>query len=417
MAHHDRPRPSYEAGTEWLRGEGESSDVVMSSRARLARNLEGCRFASRATRADRAQLLDACRNWILQAGVAERLMWVDLHDAPALERQLLVERHLISKNLSKGKPAFAGAALPGQAAQPGSAAEDPRAVAISLPDERLSIMVNEEDHLRIQVIRSGLALSDAWRAIDAVDDRLELGLDYAFSERFGYLTACPTNVGTGLRMSVMLHLPGLKLTGDIEKVRRAATDMNLAVRGFYGEGSEAAGDFYQLSNQTTLGRTEARVIEELERDIIPKVVEYERMARRTLLAKRKTMLEDQVHRALGTLLCARLLATDEAMQLLSHVRLGAVMGMFKGPAREGPTREGPTREGPTREGPPREGAAPGALGPAGVEVDARAIHQLMLLVQPAHLQRSTGRELDQEQRRVARATLVRSRLLGAIPRG
>jgi protein arginine kinase len=289
------------------------------------------------------------------------MIWVDLHEAPVLDRSMLVERHLISKQHSKGKPGS------------GAAGEDPRAVAISIPEERLSIMINEEDHLRIQGIRSGLALSAAWRDVDQVDDKLEAGLDYAFSPRFGYLTACPTNVGTGLRMSVMLHLPGLRLTGDIDKVKRAADGMNLAVRGFYGEGSDAVGDLYQLSNQTTLGRTEATILHDLENQIIPRVVEYERESRRDLVSKRRTVLEDQVWRAWGLLTSARLLTTEEAMQALSLVRLGSLLGILQ-------------------------------------QADQKLVNQLMLLVQPAHLQRVVGKELDQEQRRLARAMLVRGRL-------
>lgn len=362
MAKRPPPVPPADITAEWLRADGESGDVVMSSRARLARNLASIPFCSKATRHDRQVTLDTCRNWLLQAGLAERMTWVDLHESSPLDRMLLVERHLISKQLSKGR-AISGA----------GPAEDPRAVAVSIPDERLSIMVNEEDHLRIQVIRSGLALSDCWTAIDEADDRAEAGITYAFSQRFGYLTACPTNVGTGLRMSVMLHLPGLKLTGDIDKVKRAAGDMGLAVRGFYGEGSDAAGDFYQVSNQTTLGKTEQRILQELEKEIIPQIINYERIARRTLLAKRRTGLEDQIFRSLGILSNARLLTTEEAMQHLSLVRLGVVTGLIDA-------------------------------------VRPDTVHSLMLLVQPAHLQRQVGRELDQEQRRFSRAALTRSKL-------
>jgi protein arginine kinase len=353
--------PPLDTTTEWLRGEGEASDVVLSSRVRLARNLAGAPFAAKSSRRDRLATLEACRNQVLRAGLAERLVWIDLHEAPMMQRSLFVERHLISKQHSKGRPMGAGAG------------EDPRAVAFSVPDERLSIMVNEEDHLRIQAIRSGLALAAAWREIDEVDDKLESGLDYAFSPRFGYLTACPTNVGTGLRMSAMLHLPGLRLTGDIEKVKRAAQDMSLAVRGFYGEGSEAVGDLYQLSNQTTLGKSEATILHELESEIIPRVIEYERVSRRELLTKRRVVIEDQVCRAWGLLTNARLLTTDEAMQALSLVRLGTLLGLLK-------------------------------------NTDQKVVNQMMLVVQPSHLQRAVGKELDQEQRRVARASLLRSRL-------
>jgi protein arginine kinase len=351
-----------EATTEWLRGEGEANDVVLSSRVRLARNLSGAPFAAKSARKDRLATLEACRNQVLRAGLAERLVWIDLHEAPMIQRSLLVERQLISKQHSKGRPVGLGAG------------EDPRGVAFSVPDERLSIMINEEDHLRIQSIRSGLALGTAWQEVDKIDDKIEAGLDYAFSQRFGYLTACPTNVGTGVRMSVMLHLPGLRLTGEIEKVKRAAQDMSLAVRGFYGEGSEAVGDLYQLSNQTTLGKSEATILKELEGEIIPRVIEYERESRRNLLDKRRVVIEDQVCRAWGLLSNARLLTTEEAMQALSLVRMGMLISLLK---------------------------------PA---IDVKQVNQLMLLVQPAHLQRVVGKELDQEQRRIARATFMRSRV-------
>ncbi|MFO0831191.1 MAG: protein arginine kinase [Phycisphaerales bacterium] len=374
----DDSASALERGAEWLRGEGECADVVFSSRVRLARNLAGMRFAIKASRADRQQSLDACREAVMRSGVASgadsRVMWADLHSMGALDRSLLVERHLISKPHSKGRGT--------------SPTEDPRGVAISVPDERLSIMVNEEDHLRIQCVRSGLALSQAWADADRVDDQVESRLDYAFSERLGYLTACPTNVGTGLRMGVMLHLPGLRLTGEIEKVKRAADGMSLVVRGFYGEGSEAVGDLFQISNQTTLGRSEVEVLRMLEHDIIPKVVEYERVSRRELLAKRRIGLEDQVWRAWGELCNARLLTTDEAMRALSMVRLGVVTGLIR--AREGSVGEKP----------------------GGGGLSAQVVNMLLLMVQPAHLQRVVGREVNQEQRRVARASLLRRRLGG-----
>lgn len=375
--------PSYETGTEWLRCAGASSDVVMSSRVRLARNLAGWRFGHKAGHGDRQKVLEVCRDRIAAAGLSgvgastspapatptapPQIMWIDLRESPPIERQLLVERHLISKQHSKGKP------LPDLKAGDVETT-DPRGVAIALPDERLSIMVNEEDHLRIQAVRGGLALAEAWADADRADDLLESQLDFAYSPRFGYLTCCPTNVGTGVRMSLMLHLPGLKLTGDIEKVKRAAGDMNLAVRGFYGEGSEAAGDFYQISNQTTLGKGEQAILNDLAGEIIPKIVEYERLARRNLLAKRGAALEDQVYRALGLLTHARLLTAEESMQMLSHARLGVVMGLVS-------------------------------------DVDLASVNALMLLTQPAHLQRVMGTELDQEQRRNARAQLIRRRLL------
>lgn len=346
------PTPS-PTGAEWLRTDTPDCDVVLSSRIRLARNFAGFPFVGNAKREDRRQVLELARRDILQGGVAEKIMWVDLGEASPLERGVLVERHLISKQHAKG--------------------DEPRAVAVSSPDERLSIMVNEEDHLRIQVIRGGLDLSGAFAQSDAVDDAIEAMSDYAFSPRFGYLTACPTNVGTGLRVSVMLHLPGLKLSGELEKVKRAAKGMCLAVRGFYGEGSEAVGDFFQLSNQTTLGKTEADILDEFEKNIVPKVVEYERLARRSLIEKRRVILEDRVHRALGTLRHARLLKSDEALEMLSLLRLGIHLGVVEG-------------------------------------VDIATVNNLILLTQPSHLQKIARQEMDQSQRRVERATVVRKHL-------
>lgn len=348
--------------TEWLRGEGDSSDVVMSSRVRLARNLAGFPFMPRAERADREQILELCRGQITRVGLSQQLMWIDLHRSTKPECSLLVERQLISRPHAKGK-------LSNGSGGP----DEPRGVAVGLPDEQLAVMVNEEDHLRIQSIRCGLDLASAYEQADKLDDALEEGLEYAFSPRFGYLTACPTNVGTGVRFSVMLHLPGLRITGEIEKVRHAADDMGLAVRGFYGEGSDAAGDFFQLSNQVTLGKTEERLLETMQHDIVPRVVEYERRARDVLLGKRKRATEDAVFRAVGTLRHARLLTVEESMNLLSQVRLGIMLRLIP-------------------------------------DIQPDTVNLLMLLVQNAHLERLNGRELDSGDRSAARADLVRERI-------
>lgn len=352
------PRPvlsasAVRAGAGWLRGDGGESDVVISSRIRLARNLAGFPFMTRATLQQRQEIVATAQRDLLHAGLADELLWVDVHRLATLERTLLVERHLMSREHAKGN--------------------EPRALVVSIPDEHLSIMVNEEDHLRIQVLRSGLALGEALRQIDAADDRIEARLEYAYSSRFGFLTACPTNVGTGIRLSVMLHLPALRLIGESEKVVRAARDMSLAVRGYYGEGSESVGDLYQISNQTTLGKSEAVLRRELEEEILPRVLEYERSARRTLLERRRRALEDHAFRALGLLRHARLLTPEEALTNLSAVRLGVVAGVIPG-------------------------------------VREQTVTQLLLLTQPAHLQRALSREMDQQLRREARADFVRQRL-------
>jgi len=340
-------------GDVWRHPVGESTDVVLSSRIRLARNIAGFNFLSRASREDRQQIVAIARAKITPETVAPDIVWLDLAKTPPLNRLVLVERHLISKQHSKG--------------------DEPRAVIVSEPDERLSIMVNEEDHLRISIMRGGLALEDAYEQIDAVDDRIESQIEYAFCPRFGYLTACPTNVGTGIRVSAMLHLPALKLIGEIDKVRRAAKSMNLAVRGFYGEGSEAIGDIYQISNQTTLGKTEHDILSSFATGIMPKIIEYERHARRRLLENRRPIVEDRVHRALGALRYARLLNADEAIKLISQVRLGVALGMIEG-------------------------------------LDLVTLNELMFISQPAHLQKAIGADLNQSQRRSARASLLRERL-------
>jgi protein arginine kinase len=337
---------------EWLRGSGPMSDVVISSRVRLARNVSGFAFLTKCTRHQRQALENKIRQSILGAQLSPRLLYVDLEEATDLDRQLLVERHLISKLLKD--------------------TEGARGVAIG-ENESLSIMINEEDHLRVQVMRSGLQLEEAWQEINAVDDKLEASLDFAFHPRFGYLTACPTNVGTGIRVSVMLHLPALKLTGEIEKVYRAARDMRLAVRGLYGEGTEATGDFYQISNQTTLGKSEEEIVSEFRRQVIPKIVEYEHQARKTLMQEKTVALDDTVCRALGILRSARLLKSEETLFLLSHLRMGVNMGRVK-------------------------------------DVDINKVNELFLLTRPAHLQKILGKRMDGDIRRAARADFIRARL-------
>jgi protein arginine kinase len=340
--------------SEWLRGGGPQSDIVISSRVRLARNIAGFPFVLKASEHQRHELVDKCHEQIINSGVAEKMLWVDLRQSPKLDRQLLLERHLISRQHS--------------------VTDAPRGVVLSL-DESFAVMVNEEDHLRIQVIRSGMQLDEVYRQAEQIDDALESSLDYAFSNRFGYLTACPTNVGTGIRVSVMLHLPALKLTGEIEKVRRAARDMHLAVRGYHGEGTEAVGDLYQISNQTTLGRSEAEILEDFRGQIIPQIIEYEQTARQTLANQRPALLDDRIYRAWGVLSNARMLASDETLFLLSHLRLGVSMGRIE-------------------------------------QVNPATINELFVLTQPAHLQRIFKRPLNGAERREYRARFVRQRLGG-----
>jgi protein arginine kinase len=341
---------------EWLRGTGPESDIVISSRIRLARNLAAFPFTSRANAHQKGEIEAMLRDRIAKLSLEPRLDYLNVPGLSPLDRQFLVERQLISRELA--------------------AAEGPRGVALG-PQETVSVMVNEEDHLRLQVMRSGFALDEAWQDIDKVDDVLEQRVSYAFSDEFGYLTACPTNVGTGLRGSVMLHLPALVLTKQIEKVFRALQKINLAVRGLYGEGSRASGDFYQISNQVTLGKGEATILGEI-REVIPQIITYERQARQALIKETRQALQDKVSRAFGTLCSATMMTSEETMDLLSSVRLGINVGL---------------------------------LG----DITIPTVNELFIHTQPAHLQKLMGTALDGEERNAARARYLRSRLREAGP--
>ncbi len=340
----------------WIDSSGPNSDVVISCRARLARNIAGFNFVSKSGDTEARQLSILLRDVLLDQHLAPDMIWVDMARATRRDRRLLAERHLISRELAEGG--------------------HHRAVAVS-GDEHLSIMINEEDHLRIQVLAAGLQLATVHTEADEVDDFIEQRLDYAFSNRWGYLTACPTNVGTGTRFSVMLHLPGLKITNEIERVRRAAKDLHLAVRGYYGEGSDSAGDFYQISNQLTLGRSEQELLEELNSEILPRIIDYERQARRMLAEKNPSLLDDRVYRSAAILGSARLLGIEEAMKLLSRLRLGIALDRID-------------------------------------VIDLDTINRLFLQVQPAHLQMQSEKTLSQNRMREARADLVREALAGRL---
>jgi len=342
-----------EAPGEWLKGTGPESDVVISSRIRLARNLVQFPFLSQATDEQKLRLLDIMRETLAAIELTSKLTFVDLPTADAVDRSLLVERHLISRELADG--------------------DWPRAVAFS-DTETMSVMVNEEDHLRTQVLHSGLELSDTWHQVDKLDDALEDKLDFAFSAQLGYLTACPTNVGTGIRVSVMLHLPALVISREIEKVFQAVAKVNLAVRGLYGEGTQASGDFYQISNQRTLGKSEEQIISNIA-SVVPRVVEYEKIARSKLLAESRPTLEDRVWRAYGQLKTARTISSEETMHLLSAVRMGVNIGLI-------------------------------------TDLTINAVNQLFIHTQPAHLQELRGQALDPDERNVARADYIRTRLNG-----
>jgi protein arginine kinase len=300
----------------WLSSTGPESDVVVSCRVRLARNVDGLPFVARM---DQKAALDLCAR-LHEELVAARLdgetHWVAMSDASPLVRVLLRERHLVSRDLAPADD--------GQAALPG------RAVAFGAT-ESIAAMVNEEDHLRLQAMSSGFDLPRAWRRAQDLDRTLEARVPFAHTRTLGYLTGCPTNVGTGLRASVMMHLPALSLVrSELEKVFAAAQRTGLAVRGMYGEGSRAAGDFYQISNQITLGRSEEQLVADLQA-LVPAIVGFERDLRKMLGSERRAALQDRIQRSLGLLRTARALQTEQALAHLSTLRLGLALGLLEEP--------------------------------------------------------------------------------------
>ena len=337
--------------SEWLRGVGPVSDIVMSSRIRLARNLDKFPFATRATKASQAEVLKLVREALGQTVMLKRPLFLEMGSLSEVDRQFLVERHLVSRD---------------HIVHP-----DHKGVAIG-EGEVVSVMVNEEDHLRVQVMQSGLNLQDAWRLIDTLDDELSERLPYAYSSDWGYLTCCPTNTGTGMRASVMVHLPSLVLTKQINKVLHTITKLGLTARGLYGEGTEASGNFFQISNQVSLGRSEDEILENIER-ILKEVIHQEQAARESLMTGNRTQLEDRIWRAYGILKHAKTMSSSEALDLLSAVRLGVDLGLMNGLTR-------------------------------------KTVNELFIFSQPAHLQKLEGKALTAKERDTKRAHLIRDRL-------
>lgn len=336
---------------EWLRGSGPDSDIVVSSRIRLARNLADHPFIRKCTGLDRADIEKTLRTRIQQVEEWKSLTYVDVNALHEVDRQFLVERQLISREHAD--------------------CDGARGVAID-PNEQFSLMINEEDHLRIQVMHSGLDLEDAWTQINHIDDLIEEKIIYAFHPRLGYLTACPTNVGTGMRVSVMLHLPALVMTRQLDKVFRSLQKISLAVRGLYGEGTQAMGDFYQISNQITLGRTERELMNQVL-EVAPVLIDYERKAREHLVSKGRKDLHDRVSRAYGILCTAQTISSEETMHLLSSVRMGVNLGLIQ-------------------------------------DLEMPTINKLFIHTQPAHLQKLRGMELDKADRNIERANYLQRHL-------
>ena len=336
---------------EWIRCTGPVCDIVMSSRVRLARNLADYPFSHWASKKEQESIMDTARKGIFSIKKLKDSLCVEIGKLDPIDKQFLVERHLMSKEHMIDA--------------------DNKGLCIG-PDEVISIMINEEDHFRIQVMKSGFNLKEAWQIINDIDTELGNVMDFAYSVDFGYLTACPTNAGTGMRASVMLHLPSLVMTKQINKVLQAITKLSLTARGLYGEGTEASGNFFQISNQVSLGHKEEDIIDNIER-IIKQIVDHEKSARETLLAQNKEGLEDRIWRAYGTLKSAHIITSTETIDLLSLVRLGVDLGVIK-------------------------------------QTDRSLINELFVITQPAHLQKLEKKKLSPNQRDVKRAEIIRDKL-------
>lgn len=335
----------------WMTGEGCDNAVVLTSRIRLARNLRKVPFPGWATKEKRIDTLALLRGPVEALAPMRDAFAQELSELSSVQKQVLVERHLISRELA--------------ARGDGSAAVIDR-------KQQFSVMLNEEDHLRMQSIQPGLQLEAAYESLSKLDDELADSLEYAFDRQWGYLTTCPTNLGTGLRASAMLHLPALVLSDQIGQVLQAVHKIGLAVRGMYGEGTESLGNLFQISNQATLGESEETIIRRLER-VISQVAGHERNARAKLLEDDPDMVCDKIGRAYGVLRHAWVIDSKEALTHLSLLRLGGDLGFFPSDT-------------------------------------VRMCDELLLDIQPAHLQLHAGRKLVPEERDALRASIMRDRL-------
>ncbi|MBL7070787.1 MAG: protein arginine kinase [Candidatus Omnitrophica bacterium] len=336
---------------EWLKGDGPNADIVISSRVRLARNIKGFPFYHWAGKKEKEEILSIVKNAISKSKYMKGSLFVKIAAIDEIDRQFLVERHLMSREH----------------------AVNDEFKALSVDDrEVMSVMINEEDHIRAQAIQSSFNLMDTWRVLSELDNELEDKMDFAYSDRWGYLTACPTNIGTGLRASVMLHLPALVITNHISRVLQAISKLGVMARGLFGEGTEASGNFFQISNQVTLGHTEEDIIDNMEK-LVNQVVGREKSAREYLLTQNKPALFDKIWRAFGTLKSARIITSDETIRLLSLIRLGVDLEVIK-------------------------------------DIDRRTMNELFIYMQPAHLQKLEGKKLSSMERDMRRADLIRSKL-------
>lgn len=333
--------------------ESREAEIAVSSRVRLARNINCMPFPTRMNPQQGEAIINKVWESISQSSetMSKNLVLMKIGRLDPIDRQILVEKHLISPELGEGK----------------------RESAVILSrDEKISIMINEEDHLRIQCIFPGMRLDDAWRLCNKLDVLFEDKMDFAFDKNLGYLTCCPTNVGTGIRASVMLHLPALGMTGYIRNILEACGKIGIAVRGIYGENSEASGNMFQISNQVTLGQTEEEIIASVK-NVASQIIEQEKILRKELYNQNPHRFEDRIYRSLGLLSNARIISAEESLKLLSDVRLGVDMGIIVG-------------------------------------INMTSLNEIMLVAQPAYIQRLAGTTLSPEERDVRRAELIRESL-------
>jgi Arginine kinase len=332
----------------------QKADIAISSRVRLARNINNLPFPNRMTPDQGRNVIKIVSEAISGSSeaFASNMVMYGIKDMNAIERQVLVEKHLISPDLGESKK--------------------DSAVIIS-KDEKISIMINEEDHLRIQCIFPGMRLDEAWKLCNKLDLLLEEKMDFAFDKNLGYLTCCPTNVGTGIRASVMLHLPALAMTGYMKNILEACSKFGITVRGIYGENTEASGNMYQISNQVSIGQTEEEIIASVN-NVADQIIEQEKLVRNELYNQNPFRFEDRVFRSLGVLSNARIMTSEESLKLLSDVRLGVDMNTIVG-------------------------------------INIKTLNDIILMIQPAYLQKTAGKLLTPEERDVRRADIIRGKLV------
>lgn len=341
--------------TRWIDGEGPQNDIIISSRIRLARNFEEFPFPIALTAEKSKEIINKVRDSIIEGNAILKndFEFIGMNEISNSDKQVLIEKHLISPALIE-KP-------------------DKSAVMINT-DQSVSIMINEEDHIRIQCLFPGFQLKEAWDLANKIDDVFEENAKYAFDENIGYLTSCPTNVGTGIRASVMVHLPALTMTGYMNRIFQAVNQIGFTVRGLYGEGSESEGNIFQISNQVTLGRTEKEIVQTLI-EVTKQITNKENDARATLFSNNRIKLEDKICRSYGILTNARIMNSKDALKFISNVRLGIDLGIIE-------------------------------------DIDVKTINTLMVDIQPGILQKIQGKTLNTNERDIERANLIRERLKG-----